>query len=120
MSDEVTLAQQQVSPHGLQVLQQQVVTVENVQQVFAGVKVGGVDLPLKRPLQVRQQLCSWGGDIDRDLTLPLGTDGLFRSAAGCTFEDVFCNATRRRHRLKISSMGPTGQRGARRVLQQMQ
>ncbi|TNN53886.1 hypothetical protein EYF80_035947 [Liparis tanakae] len=80
VSDEVALAQQQVSPHGLQVLQQQVVTVEDVQQVLAGVKVGGVDLPLKRPLQVRQQLCSWGGDIDRDPTL-LGTDRLFGSAA---------------------------------------
>lgn len=59
MSDEVSLAQQQVSPHGLQMLQQQVVAVENVQQVFAGVKVGGVDLLLKRPLQVWQQLCSY-------------------------------------------------------------
>lgn len=52
MSDEVSLAQQQVSPHGLQMLQQQVVAVENVQQVFARVEVGGVDLLLKRPLQV--------------------------------------------------------------------
>ena len=59
MSDEVSLAQQQVSPHGLQVLQQQVVVVENVQQVFAGVEVGSVDLLLKRPLQVGQQLCSY-------------------------------------------------------------
>ena len=56
MSDEVSLAQQQVSPHGLQVLQQQVVAVEDVQQVFAGVEVGGVDLLLERPLQVGQQL----------------------------------------------------------------
>lgn len=59
MSDEVSLAQQQVSPHGLQMLQQQVVAVEDVQQILAGVKVGSVDLPLKRPLQVRQQLCSY-------------------------------------------------------------
>lgn len=56
MSDEVSLAQQQVSPHGLQMLQQQVVAVENIQQVFAGVEVGGVYLLLKRPLQVGQQL----------------------------------------------------------------
>lgn len=54
MSDEVSLAQQQVSPHGLQVFQQQVVTVENVQQVLASVKVGSVDLLLERSLQVRQ------------------------------------------------------------------
>lgn len=60
VSDEVSLAQQQVSPHGLQVLQQQVVAVEDVQQVFAGVKVSSVDLLLKRPLQVGQQLCSYG------------------------------------------------------------
>lgn len=59
MSDEVSLAQQQVSPHGLQMLQQQVVAVENIQQVFAGVKVGSVYLLLKRPLQVGQQLCSY-------------------------------------------------------------
>lgn len=52
MSDEVSLTQQQVSPHGLQMLQQQVVAVEDVQQVFAGVKVGGINLLLKRPLQV--------------------------------------------------------------------
>lgn len=52
MSNEVSLAQQQVSPHGLQVLQQQVVAVENVQQVFAGVKVGSIDLLLECPLQV--------------------------------------------------------------------
>lgn len=58
MSDEVSLAQQQVSPHGLQVLQQQVVAVEDVQQVLARVEVSGVDLLLKRPLQVRQQLYS--------------------------------------------------------------
>lgn len=58
MSDEVSLAQQQVSPHGLKMLQQQV-AVEDVQQVFAGVEVGGVDLLLKRPLQVGQQLCSY-------------------------------------------------------------
>lgn len=50
MSDEVSLAQQQVSPHGLQMLQQQVVAIEDVQQVFAGVMVGSVDLLLKRPL----------------------------------------------------------------------
>lgn len=31
MSDEVSLPQQQVSSHGLQVLQQQVVVVENIQ-----------------------------------------------------------------------------------------
>lgn len=59
MSDEVSLAQQQVSPHGLQVLQQQVVAVEDVQQVFAGVEVGGVDLLLERPLKVGQQLRSY-------------------------------------------------------------
>lgn len=58
MSDEVSLAQQQVSPHGLQMLQQQVVAVENVQQVLAGVEVGGVDLLLEGSLQVRQQLGS--------------------------------------------------------------
>lgn len=52
MSDEVSLAQQEVSPHGLQVLQQQVVAVENVQQVFAGVKVGRVDFLLEGSLQV--------------------------------------------------------------------
>lgn len=57
--DEVSLAQQQVSPHGLQMLQQQVVTVEDVQQVFAGVKVGSVDLLLERSLQVGQQLGSY-------------------------------------------------------------
>lgn len=50
MSDEVSLAQQQVSPHGLQVLQQQVVTVEDIQQVLAGVEVGRVDLLLERSL----------------------------------------------------------------------
>lgn len=50
VSDEVSLAQQQVSPHGLQVLQQQVVAVENVQQVLAGVEVGSVDFLLERPL----------------------------------------------------------------------
>lgn len=59
MADEVALAQQQVAPHGLQVLQQQVVAVEDVQQVLAGVEVGHVDLLLERPLQVRQQLCGW-------------------------------------------------------------
>lgn len=59
MSDEVSLAQQQVSPHGLQVLQKQIVTVEDVQQVFAGVEVRSVDLLLKCPLEVRQQLCSY-------------------------------------------------------------
>lgn len=58
MPDEVPLSQQQVPPHGLNVLQQQVVTVEDIQQVFTGVKVGGVDLLLERPLQVQQQLCS--------------------------------------------------------------
>lgn len=52
MSDEVSLAQQQVSPHGLQMLQQQVVAVKNIQQVFAGVEVSGIDLLLKRALQV--------------------------------------------------------------------
>lgn len=52
MSDKVPLAQQQVSPHSLQVLQQQVVPVEDIQQVFTGVKVGGVNLLLKCPLQV--------------------------------------------------------------------
>lgn len=62
MADEVALAQQQVAPHGLQVLQQQVVAVEDVQQVLAGVEVGHVDLLLERPLQVRQQLCSWEGE----------------------------------------------------------
>lgn len=61
MSDEVSLSQQQVSPHGLQVLQQQVVAVENVQQVFAGVEVSSVDLLLERPLQVGQQLRSYEG-----------------------------------------------------------
>lgn len=60
MSDEVSLAQQQVSPHGLQVLQQQVVSVQNVQQIFAGVEVGGVDFLLKRSLEVRKQLRSYG------------------------------------------------------------
>lgn len=59
MADEVALAQQQVAPHGLQVLQQQVVAVEDVQQVLAGVEVGHVNLLLERPLQVRQQLCGW-------------------------------------------------------------
>lgn len=59
MSDEVSLAQQQVSPHGLQVLQQQVITVEDIQQVLAGVEVGRVDLLLERSLQVRQQLCGY-------------------------------------------------------------
>lgn len=57
MTDEVALAKQQVAPHGLQVLQEQVVAVKDVQQVLAGVEVGHVDLPLERPLQVRQQLC---------------------------------------------------------------
>lgn len=50
VSDEVSLAEKQVSPHGLQVLQQQVVAVENVQQVLAGVEVGSVDFLLERPL----------------------------------------------------------------------
>lgn len=50
VSDEVSLAEQQVSPHGLQVLQQQIVAVENVQQVLAGVEVGSVDFLLERPL----------------------------------------------------------------------
>lgn len=59
MADEVALAQQQIAPHGLQVLQEQVVTVQDVQQVLAGVEVGHVDLLLERPLQVRQQLCGW-------------------------------------------------------------
>ena len=66
MSDEVSLAQQQVSPHGLQVLKQQVVVIENIQQVFAGVKVGSVDLLLERSLQVRQQLRSYASVGDRD------------------------------------------------------
>lgn len=61
VSDEVSLSQQQVSPHGLQVLQQQVVAVENVQQVFAGVEVSSVDLLLERPLQVGQQLRGYEG-----------------------------------------------------------
>lgn len=61
MSDEVSLAQQQVSPHGLQVFQQQVVAVEDIQQVFAGVEVRYVDLLLKGPLQVGQQLCGYKG-----------------------------------------------------------
>lgn len=59
MADEVSLAQQQVPPHGLEVLQQQVVPVQNVQQVFAGVEIRRVDFLLERPLQVRQQLCGY-------------------------------------------------------------
>lgn len=61
MSDKVSLAQQQVSPHGLQVFQQQVVAVEDVQQVFAGVEVCYVDFLLKCPLQVGEQLCGYKG-----------------------------------------------------------
>lgn len=57
MSDEVSLAQKQVSSHGMQVLQQQVVSVQNIQQVFAGVEVGSVNFLLKRSLKVREQLC---------------------------------------------------------------
>lgn len=56
MSDEVSLAQQQVSPHGLQVLEQLVVLIQHVQEVLTGIEVGGVDLTLKRPLQIREQL----------------------------------------------------------------
>ena len=58
MAYEVPLTQQQVSPHGVHVFQQQVVAVQHVQQVLAGVEVRRVDLALERPLQVRQQLCS--------------------------------------------------------------
>lgn len=61
MSYEVSLAQQQVSPHGLQVFQQQVVAVEDIQQVFASVEVRYVDLLLESPLQVGQQLCGYKG-----------------------------------------------------------
>lgn len=67
MSDEVSLAQQQVSPHGLQVIQQLVVAVEDVQQVFAGVEVGSVDLLLERSLQVRQQLGSYDTEEEQEL-----------------------------------------------------
>lgn len=59
MSDEVPLAQQQVSPHGLEVLQQQVVAVQDIQQIFAGVEISGIDFLLERPLQVGQELCSY-------------------------------------------------------------
>lgn len=56
MSNEVSLAQQQVSPHGLQVLQQLVVLIQHVQQVLTGLEVRSVDLTLERPLQVCEQL----------------------------------------------------------------
>lgn len=69
MSDKVSLAQQQVSPHGLQVFQQQVVAVEDVQQVLAGVKVCYVDLLLKCPLQVGQQLCGYKGATKKERIL---------------------------------------------------
>lgn len=56
MADEVPLAQQQISPHGLQVLEQLVVLIQHIQQVLTGLEVRSVDLTLERPLQICEQL----------------------------------------------------------------
>ena len=67
--DEVSLAQQQVPPHGLQVLQKEVVLVEDIQQVLAGLKVGCIDLLLEGPLHVCEELCSCGAAQEHNTIL---------------------------------------------------
>ena len=50
--DEVPLAEQQVPTHGLHVVQQAVLPVQDVQEVLAGLKLSCVNFPLKRIFQI--------------------------------------------------------------------
>ncbi len=62
VSDEVSLAQQQVSPHGLKMLQQMVVLIQHIQQILTGLKICSINLTLKGPFQISEQLCRWKQD----------------------------------------------------------
>lgn len=50
--DEVPLAEQQVPAHGLHVVQQAVLPVQDVQEVLAGLKISCINFPLKRIFQI--------------------------------------------------------------------
>lgn len=50
--DEVPLAEKQVPPHGLHVVQQAVLFIENIQEVLAGLKISRINFPLKCIFQV--------------------------------------------------------------------
>lgn len=57
VSDEVSLTKQQVSPHGLKVLQQLVVLIQHIQQILTGLKICSINLTLKGPFQISEQFC---------------------------------------------------------------
>lgn len=59
VSDEVSLAQQKVSPHGLKMFQQLVVLIQHIQKILTGLKICSINLTLKGPFQISEQFCRW-------------------------------------------------------------